>query len=459
MKIRRFIQPLLLVALVLGLSAASFGGVFVSVNVGPPPLPVYAQPACPGVGFIWTPGYWGWGDDGYYWVPGTWVQPPEVGLLWTPGYWGWNNGAYLWNAGYWGPHVGFYGGINYGFGYTGIGYEGGYWRGRDFFYNRSVNNVNVTNIRNVYNKTVIVNNRTRVSYNGGRGGVNVRETAQQRRWGSERHVEATSMQRDHVQEASRNRELLARNNHGRPAIAATERPNDFSHHVAARSAGGNVDRAALNATPKNMPARNENNARSAKRNENPRPSTASRTETGARNNEKTRETSPTTARTEHNVPKPPNASDRNTRNENARNVPKPSNATPSERTHENANARVATPHANAKANENANARVATPHGNANAHENANARVNTPRENNHPATAATRPQPSERSSRAMGMPQGEHAPRSAAPAPRPESHAAARPAEHSNPQPHAQAKPQHEASKPAKSEPPKDEKKH
>ena len=26
------------------------------------------------------------------------------------------------NAGYWGPHVGFYGGINYGYGYGGVGY-------------------------------------------------------------------------------------------------------------------------------------------------------------------------------------------------------------------------------------------------------------------------------------------------------------------------------------------------
>ena len=41
------------------------------------------------------------------------------------------------------------GGINYGFGYTGVGYEGGYWRGREFYYNRSVTNINTTNITNV----------------------------------------------------------------------------------------------------------------------------------------------------------------------------------------------------------------------------------------------------------------------------------------------------------------------
>jgi hypothetical protein len=49
----------------------------------------------------------------------TWVQPPSVGLLWTPGYWGWRDGIYVWSAGYWEPHIGFYGGVDYGFGYGG----------------------------------------------------------------------------------------------------------------------------------------------------------------------------------------------------------------------------------------------------------------------------------------------------------------------------------------------------
>jgi hypothetical protein len=77
--------------------------------------------------------------------------------------------VFVWDAGYWAPDVGFYGGINYGFGYFGVGYLGGYWS-NGAFYNRSVNNISV-NITNVYNKTVI-NNTTinRVSYNGGYGG-------------------------------------------------------------------------------------------------------------------------------------------------------------------------------------------------------------------------------------------------------------------------------------------------
>jgi hypothetical protein len=236
------IRWLMLAIVILTFSAASFSQVAVgiSVRVGPPPLPVYAQPICPGPGYLWTPGYWAWDDDeGYYWVPGTWVVAP-VGLLWTPGYWGWGNGFYLWHAGYWGPHIGFYGGINYGFGYTGEGFHGGEWRGRQFYYNRSVTNVSVTNVTNVYNRTVIVNNNRTVSYNGGRGGVEARPTRQDEYAMHERHQAPLPMQGQHEHMARENRQNFARENHGRPAIAATTRPADFSSRAAipARAAGG-----------------------------------------------------------------------------------------------------------------------------------------------------------------------------------------------------------------------------
>jgi WXXGXW repeat (2 copies) len=219
-----------LAVLFLAIPASSFAGVFVSVAIAPPVLPVYEQPPCPEDGDIWTPGYWAYGPAGYYWVPGTWVMPPTVGLLWTPGYWGWGNGAYLWHAGYWGPHIGFYGGVNYGFGYFGSGYEGGYWRGNHFFYNRTVNNVTITNVH-IYNKTVINNvNVNRVSYNGGHGGIEARPTHEQERWGHERHFEPTGMQREHEHAARGNRAFWASENHGRPAVAATSRPGEFRGH-------------------------------------------------------------------------------------------------------------------------------------------------------------------------------------------------------------------------------------
>src|ERR1700752_4884786 len=148
-----------------------------SVGFAPPPLPVYEQPICPGDGYIWTPGYWAWddGEQDYYWVPGTWVLAPQVGYLWTPGYWGWGGAAYVFHVGYWGPVVGFYGGIDYGWGYTGHGYYGGRWDHDHFYYNREVNHIDERVVRNVYNVHVENNvNVTRVSYNGGNGGVNGR---------------------------------------------------------------------------------------------------------------------------------------------------------------------------------------------------------------------------------------------------------------------------------------------
>jgi hypothetical protein len=239
---RSIIRWVVLGSVILAFSVASFGqiAVGVSVRIGPPPLPVYAQPICPGPGYLWTPGYWGWDDDdGYYWVPGTWVVAP-VGMLWTPGFWGWWGGAYLWHPGYWGPQVGFYGGINYGFGYGGVGFVGGEWRSGAFYYNRSVTNVSVTNVTNVYNRTVIVNNRSTTSFNGGTGGVQARATAQEEAYGRERHTAALDVQNQHERAAAGNRENLASQNHGRPAIAATSRPGDFGRHsaVAARAAGG-----------------------------------------------------------------------------------------------------------------------------------------------------------------------------------------------------------------------------
>jgi len=213
----------------LAASAVANAAVYLSVTIAPPVLPVYEQPLVPGPGYVWTPGYWAWGPDGYYWVPGTWVAAPFVGALWTPGYWAWGEGAYVWSTGYWGPHVGFYGGINYGFGYTGVGYQGGYWERGSLRYNRAVNNVNVTNITNTYNTTV-VNNRsaTHVSYNGGSGGVIAQPTPQDRIAARERHTPLLPVQAHHELAASSNRALLASVNNGHPTVAATARPQRFA---------------------------------------------------------------------------------------------------------------------------------------------------------------------------------------------------------------------------------------
>jgi hypothetical protein len=242
--LRRTIAVLWLAALplaVLPSTSRAQVSVGVSINVAPPALPVYVQPAVPAPGYLWTPGYWAWGPFGYYWVPGTWVAPPAVGLLWTPGWWGWGGGAFVWHAGYWGPHIGFYGGVNYGFGYTGHGYWGGEWRGGAFVYNRSVTNVTNINVTNVYTRTVVnVGGPARVSFNGGPGGIVARPTRSELAAAHEHHIAFTPMQRQHVQMASRNPALRASANGGRPAIAATARPGVFSGRgvIAARAAGG-----------------------------------------------------------------------------------------------------------------------------------------------------------------------------------------------------------------------------
>lgn len=223
-------------AIALGLSclsppspASAQLAISISVDAAPPPLPIYDQPPIPADGYIWAPGYWSWNDDvGYYWVPGTWVLPPEPELLWTPAYWGWNDGVYAFHAGYWGPTVGFYGGIAYGCGYTGSGYDGGYWRGGSFFYNRTVNNITNVSITNVYNKTVIINNRTTVSYNGGAGGTTLRPTPEQVAAEKERHVPATAEQTRHAETALKDPAMSLARNHGHPSVAATAHPAQFS---------------------------------------------------------------------------------------------------------------------------------------------------------------------------------------------------------------------------------------
>jgi hypothetical protein len=206
----------------------------VSITVAPPALPMYVQPPCPDDGYIWTPGYWAWADDDYYWVPGAWVLAPEPGLLWTPGYWAWEPAGFVFHEGYWGPHIGFYGGINYGFGYGGVGFEGGYWRSGHFYYNRSVSNLSEAKVHNVYTKTVVHNTIDVVSYNGGSGGTSARPTAEEHRAAAERHVPAVAAQTEHARQARDNPALRAAANHGRPPIAA-------ARHADELGGGGVVD--------------------------------------------------------------------------------------------------------------------------------------------------------------------------------------------------------------------------
>lgn len=261
---------LLFIALVMLFSSGALSAqVGVVITIGPPALPVYVQPPCPAEGYIWVPGYWAYDYDvdDYFWVPGTWVLAPEVGFFWTPGYWAWVGNQFVFYDGYWGPQVGFYGGINYGFGYFGEGYVGGRWDRGQFYYNRAVNNVNITNIRNVYNNTTVINNTTvtRVSYNGGNGGINARPTREQEAMAHERHMTPIAAQTRQIQAARSDPQLRASANLGKPPVAATPTPgalNDRSS-VPAKEAGAPYrpapNRAAGRSSPANTTTPNTGN--------------------------------------------------------------------------------------------------------------------------------------------------------------------------------------------------------
>jgi hypothetical protein len=207
----------------------------------PPPLPGYEQPPMPAPGYMWSPGYWAWNNVDYYWVPGAWVEPPGVGVLWTPPYWAYVGGVYMFHPGYWAPHVGFYGGINYGFGYGGAGYDGGRWENGNFFYNRAVNNLGSAPVQHVYDQPVPVGATTisQVSYNGGKGGLQLKPTPDQEQVAAQPHVPPTAAQLAQTRAASVNAEQFRFANRGTPAVAATERSGELKGPgtVPAKAAG------------------------------------------------------------------------------------------------------------------------------------------------------------------------------------------------------------------------------
>ncbi len=168
----------------------------------PPDLPDYAQPSASDDSYLWTPGSWYYSSakSDYYWVPGEWVVPPLADWLWTPPYWGYNGTRYEWHVGYWSTSVGFYGGIDYGFGYTGSGYD------------RSKRNITSAN---------------RVSYNGGPHGVQKTRAPLELVAERDRHP-ALSAQMHLVRDAKNNREQYSRVNHGRPQTVVVAKLRDSS---------------------------------------------------------------------------------------------------------------------------------------------------------------------------------------------------------------------------------------
>jgi hypothetical protein len=269
MQLSRSVRWLLLALLLSVIPASSYAGVFISVGFAPPVLPVYEQPICPEPGLMWTPGYWAYGADGYFWVPGAWVPAPYVGALWTPGYWGWGGGRYMFHEGYWGPHIGYYGGVNYGFGYGGIGFAGGIWRGGVFSYNTAVMHVGVGGGwgGHVYEDRVAVDRGfvardSHVAFSGGPGGIHHEAGPEERLAEHDQHRGPSEVQQHHAAAAREDKTSYAKNNGGHPAHGGVDRPLGASHgaeshaaashgaesHGAAASRGGETHSTASHTT-------------------------------------------------------------------------------------------------------------------------------------------------------------------------------------------------------------------
>jgi hypothetical protein len=235
-------------------------GIGVAIHTPPPVLPVYVQPPVPAEGYMWTPGYWAWGEAGYNWVPGVWVRPPMVGVLWTPGYWGFAGGAYGWHAGYWGPHIGFYGGVNYGFGYGGVGFGGGAWRGGEFAYNSAVMNVGVGVVHNTYIDRTVISNTTVINHTSfnGPGGVMARPTPMETTAINEHHFEPTAEQSQHFNTAAHDPGQRFSANGGHPGNVAMNSVGGRAYDQQGRIANGISSSQLTAGETKNLEGREAN---------------------------------------------------------------------------------------------------------------------------------------------------------------------------------------------------------
>lgn len=477
MQAHRWFGSLLLACALTAMPVAGTAQVSIGVSIGvaPPMLPVYEQPICPAPNYIWTPGYWAWGDYGYYWVPGTWIEPPAVGLLWTPGYWGWGSGAYAFHAGYWGPTVGFYGGVDYGFGYNGRGFYGGRWVGNSFSYNTAVVNVNRTVIRNTYiDRTVIVNRTAnRVSFNGGHGGLAARPTAAQVQAEHGRRFGPIATQERQANLARETKVNYYSANHGAPPRAAMARPaaNEADFNRARPARGANLAAAQRTAATVRPVAMNGKTAASgAKVAEHASPAARTETKSNERRGAEAEHVAPKTAARTATPERPTTA----THSEARRPETAPRESRPAEpRTTTPAETRPETrPQARPETRTEARPETKTaprPETRTEARPETKTapRPETPQEPRpqaRPVEPKSRPVPEERREPAPTptphrAPEPKPMPQQHAPAPRPEpqEHAAPRPQQHAEPAPRPEARPAAPRPAPPKSEPHPEEK--
>ena len=73
-----------------------------SVATRPPPTArIEVIPPSPGLNYIWIAGRWGWSNNKFAWVPGSWVLPAPGQSTWVPGHWESDGHGWHWSDGHW----------------------------------------------------------------------------------------------------------------------------------------------------------------------------------------------------------------------------------------------------------------------------------------------------------------------------------------------------------------------
>jgi hypothetical protein len=72
-----------------------------AISMAPPPPRVEVYGPAPGVDYSWTPGYYAYRDNAYFWTDGAWSRPPREGLGWVDARYVGIGGHYYFQPGRW----------------------------------------------------------------------------------------------------------------------------------------------------------------------------------------------------------------------------------------------------------------------------------------------------------------------------------------------------------------------
>ncbi len=180
----------------------------VVVDSEPPPLPDYDQPPVPGPDYVWTPGYWAWSDDedDYYWVPGTWVLPPREGLFGRRAI-GPGQAAATSST----PAIGAMKSATTAVSITAMAMAA------------TAMTAAIGTTATSFITASSRGPRSYVSFNGGKNGTQTHPTPQQKALSKQPHFAATALQKQNLTAASKDKTFFSKDNHGKPAVAATSK--------------------------------------------------------------------------------------------------------------------------------------------------------------------------------------------------------------------------------------------